>query len=153
MNQHLVKYYTMNAHVNLNNQKETGFSWILFRIVFYLCSVYFLLMGAGMVLFPHLLVRGVAGTEVSPAIIGMLRGSGGAVIPYALIYFLVAKEPRTRRWGLWIIATANVLAIILDTGSVLLEEYTLGYALIDLPVELLSLIAIIVIWVALRREP
>ena len=98
----------MNARVNLNNQKETGFSWILFRIVFYFCSVYFLLMGAGMVLFPQLLVRGVAGTEVSPAMIGMLRGSGGAVIPYALI---------------------------------------------DLPVELLSLLAVIVIWAALRREP
>jgi len=133
-------------------QKESGFSWIVFRIVFYFCAVYFLLMGAGMVLFPRILVKGVAGTEVSPAIIGMLRGSGGAVIPYALIYFLVAKDPRTRRWGLWVIATANVLAIILDTGSVLLDEYTMGYALIDLPVELLSLIAISVISIALKRE-
>ena len=143
----------MNAHVNLHNEKESGFSCVVFRIIFYFCSVYFLLMGAGMVFFPHFLVKGVAGTEVSPAIIGMLRGSGGAVIPYALIYFLVAREPRTRRWGLWVIATANVIAIILDTGSVLLDEYTLGYALIDLPVELLSLIAIGVIWIALREEP
>ena len=54
---------------------------------------------------------------------------------------------------LWIIASANVLAIIMDTGSVLLGEYTLAYALIDLPVELFSLIAVIVIWVALKREP
>lgn len=110
-------------------------------------------MGLGLVLFPHFLVKGVAGTEVNPTIIGMLRGSGGAVIPYALLYFLTARDPFSRSWGLSVIAVANVVAIVLDISSVLLNEYELGYAMIDLPVEVLSLTAVIVVWIIMRKVP
>ena len=125
------------------NRLESGASLIIFRIIFYICSVYFFLMGLGLILFPHFLVKGVGGTEVSPVIIGMLRGSGGAILPYALLYYLTLKKPHSRSWGLAVIALANIIAILLDLGSVILGEYQLSYALMDLPVELLSLTGII----------
>jgi len=134
------------------NHLQTGPALIIFRIIFYVCSVYFLLMGIGMILFPHLLVKGVAGAEVSPVILGMLRGVGGAIIPYALLYYLTSRNPHSRRWGLLIIALANVVAVILDISSVFLGEYKLSYALLDLPVELLSLTGIGIIWYRIRKE-
>lgn len=121
------------------------------RIVFYACAVYFLAMGLGLVLFPRFLVTGVAGTEVHPTIIGMLRGSGGAVIPYALLYLLAARDPGSRLWGLSVIAVANVVAIVLDISSVLLDEYELAYAMIDLPVEVVSLAAVMGVWIKMRK--
>jgi hypothetical protein len=130
---------------------RTGNSLILFRIIFYFCSVYFFLMGIGLVFFPHLLVKGVAGVQVNHTIIGMLRGSGGAIIPYSLIYIFTAQDPFSRKWGLYVIATANVIAIILDISSVLLDEYKPAYAMIDLPVELVSLAGILLIWFRIRN--
>lgn len=108
-------------------------------------------MGIGLVLFPHFLVKGIAGVEVNHTIIGMLRGSGGAIIPYSLIYIFTAKDPISRKWGLYVIALANIMAIILDIGSVLLDEYKLNYAMIDLPVEVVSLAGILIIWMWIRN--
>ena len=132
------------------NRLKPGASLIIFRIIFYACSVYFFLMGLGLIFFPYLLVKGIAGTEVSPVVIGMLRGSGGAIIPYSLLYYLTLKRPRRRSWGLVVIALANILAILLDLGSVLSGEYQLSYAMMDLPVEILSLIGIAIIVASLK---
>lgn len=129
-----------------------GFRFNLFRIIFYFCSVYFLLMGAGLVLFPEILAERVAGTDVHPAITGMLRGSGGAIIPYSLLYFLTVRDPVSRKWGLYVIVLANVIAILLDIGSVLLAEYKLSYAMMDLPVEVASLFGISLIWKRIRKN-
>ncbi len=125
---------------------------LIFRIIFYFCALYFLLMGLGMVFFPRLLVQGVAGTEVNSTIIGMLRGAGGAIIPYTLLYWFVAKDPLTRGWALWIIAVANIIAGILDITSVVLNEYKLSYAMMDLPVEVLSLVAIVMLLVNAKTK-
>jgi hypothetical protein len=135
-----------------NSNLYKGYTFTIFRIIFYCCSVYFFLMGTGLALFPQLLVKGLAGVDVNPAIIGMLRGAGGAIIPYSLIYILVAQEPLLRRWGLSVIALANIVAIALDLCSVFLKEYKLGYAMMDLPVELLSLAGIIMIWIKIRNK-
>lgn len=134
-----------------NNIIRSGYPYTLFRIIFYFCSVYFFLMGIGLALFPHLMVKGVVGAEVNNTIIGMLRGAGGAIIPYSLLYIFTAQDPISSRWGLYVIASANIVAIILDISSVLLDEYKLGYAMIDLPVELVSLIGILVILVRIRK--
>jgi hypothetical protein len=109
-------------------------------------------MGIGLAMFPRLLVKGLAVVDTNPAIIGMLRGAGGAIIPYSLIYILVAREPLLRRWGLLVIAMANVIAIALDLGSVFMQEYTLAYAMMDLPVELLSLAGAIMVWIKIREK-
>ena len=108
-------------------------------------------MGIGLVLFPHFIVKGTAGEDVSKTIIGMLRGAGGAIIPYSLIYVFTAIDPISRKWGLYVIALANIIAIILDIGSVLLDEYKPGNALIDLPVEMVSLAGIIIILFRIRN--
>lgn len=134
------------------NRIQSGYSLTIFRIIFYCCSIYFFIMGIGLALFPQFLVKGVAGVDVNPTIIGMLRGSGGAIIPYSLLYFLIAQNPISRKWGLSIIALANIVAIILDISSVLLDEYQLSYAMIDLPVEVLSLIGISIVWIKIRKE-
>lgn len=128
------------------NQIPSGWRYAIFRIIFYGCAVYFLMMGIGLVFFPQFLVKGIAGVDVNPAIIGILRGSGGAIIPYSLLYFLTAQKPESRKWTLSIIALANVIAIVIDISAVLLGEFQLGYAMIDLPVEVMSLIGITLVW-------
>lgn len=135
------------------NNQLSGKSLLIFRTVFYFCSVYFLFMGTGLVFFPHLLLNGVEGSVVHPAIIGMLRGAGGAIIPYSLLYILTAREPVNRKWGLYVIAVANGVAIILDICSVLLNEYQWSQAIIDLPVEMVSLFAVFMVWIKIRKDP
>ncbi len=66
----------------------------------------------------------------------MLRGSGGAIFHYSIIYVLIARKHTSYHLGLLIIASANIIAIILDICSVLLNEYQLSYTMIDLSVEL-----------------
>lgn len=126
-------------------------TFTLFRVIFYFCALYFLLMGLGLMVFPRFLVQGAAGVDVHPTILGMLRGAGGAIIPYSLLYLFTAREPLERKWGLLVIAVANVLAIILDAGSVLMDEYKLGYAMMDIPVEVLSLIGVALAWSRIRK--
>jgi hypothetical protein len=123
-----------------------------FRIIFYFCAFYFFMMGAMLVFFPHFLVRNVAGGEISPVIIGMLRGAGGSIIPYSFFYIFIALKPLERRWAAYIIALANLIAIILDFTSVLIGEYKFSYAMVDVPVELLSLLMIVMFYIRAGKK-
>jgi len=116
----------------------------LFRGIFYFLALYFFLMGVMLVLFPQILTK-VAGT-LHPVILGMLRGAGGSIIPYSLIYIFIARKPLERRWAAYIIALANLIAISLDLYSIAAGEYRIAYALIDIPFESVSLIMIIVFY-------
>ncbi|UCG27501.1 MAG: hypothetical protein JSV24_11095 [Bacteroidales bacterium] len=131
--------------------KKTGISTSvirlgLFRIFFIFCSAYFLLMGAGLALIPYKLIEGFAGNNVNPTMIGILRGAGGSIIPYSLLYLILAVKPFGKKWALYVIAFANCLAIIFDIISVVINEYTFQYALIDIPAELISLTGVVLIW-------
>jgi len=97
------------------------------------------------------MVKGVAGVDVNPTIIGMLRGAGGSIVPYALLYIFIARKPAERAWAFYVIGFANVVAIILDFSSVALGEYQFAYAMYDVPVEVLSLVAIFLFRYALRN--
>ena len=114
---------------------------ILFRVVCYICVVYFLVMAFALMLFPAIITR-IAGPQ-DPVILGMLRGAGGSIIPYSLLYLLAAMSPHKRRGVLIVIAVANIVAVILDFLSVFLGEYLLSYAMIDVPIELLSLLMMV----------
>jgi len=114
---------------------------IVFRIVCYICAVYFLVMGFSLMLFPAFMTR-ITGPQ-DPIILGMLRGAGGSIIPYSLLYLIVAMSPLHRRWAIIVIALANIVAIILDFLSVFLGEYLLSYAMFDVPIELLSLLMMV----------
>lgn len=133
-----------------NDQLLSGISLTVFRSIFYCCAIYFLLMGIGLVFFPYLLVKGVADVEVNPTIIGMLRGAGGSILPYSLLYVMIARKPYTRKWALYIVALANIIAIILDFSSVIMNEYQLSYAMIDVPIEVISLVGIFIILTKIR---
>lgn len=109
-----------------------------FRVVCYICALYFLTMGLALMLFPAVISR-IAGPQ-HPVIIGVLRGAGGSVIPYSLLYIFVARSPLKRRWAVTVIAVANMVAIALDILSVYLGEYRWSYAMLDVPVEVLSLL-------------
>ena len=112
-----------------------------FRTVLFFMAFYFFTMGLMLILFPQVLTRGAG--EQHGIILGILRGAGGSVIPYSLMYILVAMKPLEGRWIAFIIACANVLAIILDFASVFLKEYKISYAMIDIPFELVSLFVLI----------
>jgi hypothetical protein len=51
-----------------------------------------------------------------------------------------------------IIASANVNALILDISSVLLDEYQMSHAMIDLPIEVASLMAISIVRMKIRKD-
>jgi len=116
------------------------------RIIFYFCAFYFFLMGFSLIFFPEFITRGLSNNDINPTIIGMLRGAGGSIIPYSLLYIMIANRPFDRKWALLIILTANVIAICLDTVSILFSEYKISNAMIDLPVELISILGIIIIY-------
>ncbi len=117
-----------------------------FTIIFYFCAAYFFLMGSALIFFPGFLIRGFSDANINPVVLGMLRGAGGAILPYSLLYILITRNPVNRQWALSLILLANVIAIILDIGSILIDEYKLSYALLDMPVELISIIGIVIIW-------
>ena len=130
--------------INLNNPKFYIASLILFRIIFFLCSFYFFLMGLLMMIYPDLVTKN-AGTQ-HPMILGILRGTGGSILGSTVFYILIALRPFERRWAAIIVACANVLAIVLDFVSVHRGEYSFDHAMIDVPVETLSFLAIAVFY-------
>jgi hypothetical protein len=98
-------------------------------------------MGLALILFPAFISR-IAGPQ-DPVILGILRGAGGSIIPYSLLYIFVALSPFNKRWAVFVIAMANMAAIVLDFLSVILGEYQLSYALFDVPVEFVSLLLMV----------
>jgi len=130
--------------------QSRDYSERLLRGAFYFCSVYFLLMGALLIFTPEMATR-TAG-EQNPLVTGMLRGAGGSIVPYSLLYIYVARRPREHLWGMYVIGFANVLAIILDLTSIYLAEYTPRHAMLDIPVEALSLTAILVFQMRCRKH-
>lgn len=115
----------------------------VFRAVYYICALYFLAMGLALIVFPAFIAR-IAGPQ-HPVVLGMLRGAGGSIIPYSLLYLLVAASPFKRRWGAIVIAVANVAAIVLDVLSVFVGEYRWTYAMMDIPVEAVSLLVTLIL--------
>jgi hypothetical protein len=115
-----------------------------FQIVLFFLAFCFFAMGLTMVLFPQVLTR--AAGEPHAVILGMLRGAGGSIIPYSFMYVWVAVQPFEGRRFAFVIACANALAIILDFTSVLLKEYQVSHAMIDAPLELLSVLVIVVFY-------
>ncbi len=118
------------------------------RIVFSFLAFCFFLMGIMLALFPQFLTR-MAG-EQHPIVLGMLRGAGGSIIPYSLMYILIAIEPLRYRLLAYIVAIANIIAVILDFTSVYMKEYQLSYAMIDVPFEVLSLVMIVIFYMVVR---
>ena len=123
---------------------------IVFRVIFYFCAFYFFLMGFSLIFFPVFITKGFSNNEINPTIIGMLRGAGGSIIPYSLLYIMIVNKPFDRKWALYIILTANVIAICLDSASILFSEYKISNAMIDLPIELISISGIIIIWMKIK---
>ena len=123
---------------------------IVFRVIFYFCAFYFFLMGFSLIFFPVFITKGFSNNEINPTIIGMLRGAGGSIIPYSLLYIMIANKPFDRKWALYIILTANVIAICLDSASIFFSEYKISNAMIDLPIELISILGIIIIWIKIK---
>ena len=103
-----------------------------------------------MVIFPELVTRNAG--EQHPLILGLLRGTGGMIIGFTLFYILVAIKPFERKWAAFIIAFANILAIFLDLVSVLLGEYQIMHAMIDIPIELLSFLTIVIFYSRIRTK-
>jgi len=128
---------------------ENQIPWV-FRSIFYFCALYFFLMGLSLIFFPVFITKGLSNSEINPAIIGMLRGAGGSIVPYSLLYIMIANKPFERKWAIYIILTANIIAICLDTVSILFSEYKISNAMIDLPVELISITGIIIIWMKIK---
>jgi hypothetical protein len=124
----------------------------VFRIIFYFCAFYFFLMGFSLIFFPVFITKGFSNNDINPTIIGMLRGAGGSIIPYSLLYIMIANKPFERKWALYIILTANVTAVCLDTASIISSEYEISNAMIDLPVELISIVGIIIIWIKIKSK-
>ena len=128
-----------------------GLSYKLFRIIFIVCAIYFFLMGSGLIFLPEVLIKGFTDVEVNPAIIGMLRGAGGSILPYSLLYILIFRDPFRRQWALSVILSANVAAIILDIVSIVLSEYEFSYTMFDIPVEVMSITGIWMIWSSRKK--
>ena len=120
----------------------------LFRTIFCICAIFFFLMGILMMIFPELVTKN-AGVQ-HPLILGMLRGTGGMIIGSTLFYILVAIKPFERKWAAVIIAFGNILAILLDLVSVLLGEYEISHAMIDIPIEMLSFLTIVIFYSIFR---
>jgi len=137
----------MTVRKNLNSNT----SFLVFKVIFFFCSFYFLLMGTGLIFLPRLLLNNLSEPDINPAIIGILRGAGGSILPYSLLYIIIALNPLKRKWGLYIIFIANVIAIVLDITSVVIGEYMLSNAMMDIPFEVLSILGIFIILPVLRK--
>jgi hypothetical protein len=132
----------------MQNPQVPRWALFVFRTVFFVCAIYFFLMGVLMMIFPELVTKN-AGAQ-HPTILGILRGTGGSILGSTVFYILIALRPFERRWAAIVVALANILAIALDLISVHLGEYTLDHAMIDVPVETVSFLTIAVFYWATR---
>jgi hypothetical protein len=126
------------------------FALLIFRTIFYLCAIYFFLMGILMMIFPELVTKN-AGVQ-HPMRLGIVRGIGGSILGSTIFYILIALKPFERRWAAFIVAFGNILAIALDVISVHLGEYTRDHAMIDIPIETLSVVTIVVFYTLNRNQ-
>jgi hypothetical protein len=125
-------------------------SLFIFRTIFFICAIFFFLMGILMMIFPELVTKN-AGMQ-HPMILGILRGIGGSILGSTIFYILIALKPFERRWAAIIIGCANILAIVLDLISVHLGEFTLDHAMIDIPIEILSFLTIVIFYSVYRNQ-
>jgi hypothetical protein len=132
--------------MKINRLFSAELTFRLFKIIFIVCAIYFFLMGSGLIIFPRLLIKEFSDGEPNPVIIGMLRGAGGSILPYSLLYIWIYKDPFVRFRAVFIVLFANITAISLDIVSLILGEYKLSYSMIDIPIEVLSLIGIWILW-------
>lgn len=129
---------------NITQPRSAGLT--LSRIIFWFCAFYFFFMGMSLILIPDFLVKSITNGDIDQRIIGMLRGAGGSILPYSLLYIMIAREPVKRQWALYVLLAANVIAVILDLVSVIAGEYVYSNAMIDLPVEILSIIGVALVF-------
>ena len=134
----------------MNDSRVPPWALVVFRTVFYACAIYFFLMGMLMMVFPELVTKNVGAQH--PMILGILRGTGGSILGSTVFYILVTLRRFERRWAAIVIALANILAIVLDLPSVRLGEYTIGHAMIDVPLETVSFLTIVVFYLAHRSH-
>jgi hypothetical protein len=133
-----------------NSEKKIPSSLLVsFRIVLYLCGLYFFLMGLLLLVFPQLAIKNT-GVQ-NPTILGILRGTGGSVLFSSVWYIMIAQKPIERRLIAFIMAVANIWAVVLDLITVALREFTMSHAMIDIPVELLSFFAIVTFYYITHR--
>jgi hypothetical protein len=50
-------------------------------------------MGVGLIFLPRFFIKGFSEVDINPIIIGMLRGAGGSILPYSLLYIMIALNP------------------------------------------------------------
>ncbi|MBC8185260.1 hypothetical protein H8E88_29555 [candidate division KSB1 bacterium] len=136
--------------MNQSNNEFPKNIFFTYRIVLFFIAFYFFMMGIALILFPQVLTKSTG--QQHAVILGMLRGAGGSILPYSLMYILIAVKPFACRWVAYIIAVANTLAIILDFTSVFFGEYKLSNAMIGVPFEFLSLAAIIIFYSISNRK-
>jgi hypothetical protein len=134
----------------MHNSKVPKLTLLLFRTILCVCAIYFFLMGMMMMIYPDLVTKN-AGVQ-HPMILGILRGIGGSILGSTIFYILIALKPFDRRWAAFIIAFANILAIVLDFTSVRLGEYSLNDTMIDVPIETLSFLTIVIFYSVYRNQ-
>jgi hypothetical protein len=139
-----------NSGGDMKGTQVSRSALLIFRSIFFLCALYFLLMGMMMMLAPELVTKGVGVQH--PRVMGILRGIGGSILGSTVFYVLIALRPFERRWAAIVVACANVLAIVLDLVSVHLGEFTLDHAMIDIPVETLSVLTIVIFYSVHRNH-
>lgn len=125
-----------------------GIHLLLFRIAFFVCAIYFFFMGSLLIFAPGLVMRATDGQGL--IVLGMLRGAGGSIIAYSILYILAALRPQERLSILYVLFFANLLAIILDPLSVQLGECELRHAMLDLPFEVISILGVLALLVGRR---
>jgi len=123
---------------------------LISKMIFIFCAFYFFIMGISLIFLPNIILKGFSHGDINQTIVGMLRGAGGAILPYSLLYIMFVLDPHNRQWVLYVILVANIIAIILDFVSFIISEYKFSNAMIDLPFEVLSIIGIVLFFLTIK---
>ncbi len=118
--------------------------YVTSKVGLYLCGFYFGLMGLVLIFFPGIIFSKIISEESLPIVSGLVRGAGAATLPYVVLYYLYIKEPRRNLWAGLTIVIANILAVMVNFYSLAQREYEIIHTLVDLPMEVISIFAVLV---------
>ncbi len=101
-------------------------------------------MGLVLFSFPGIIFGKIISEENLPIVSGMLKGAGVATLPYVVLYYLFIIEPRRNLWAGLTIVIANIFAVMVNFYSLVQREYEIIHPLVDLPMEVISIFAVLV---------
>lgn len=122
-------------------------------IILLLCAIYLTITGFMLIVAPEKLIPDeMNAEEVTGTVFPLMRTTGALILPLAILYIFVGLKHFTQKWALLVIIAANIFIISTRAFSWFSGEKLMTYAILDIPIQMISLAAAFYLFVAALKK-